>query len=364
LFISITLPSLFFAQEFQIHGLASGWFSANASRVQPGIRYIPEFTIDQQFNDNLNGNITVALHAYSTAQFVEHQQPLYNTSMKPYRLWGKVASDEFEARIGLQKINFGSAVLLRPLMWFDAIDPRDPLQMTDGVYALLMRWYFSGNSNIWLWGLYGNNERKGLEVFPSKHNSPEFGGRFQSPVGSGELGATYHHRNADMKVFSPSLRPSEEDRYALDGKWDIGIGVWFETVIIHRSISVPSLQYQRMWTIGADYTFGIGNGLNVLTEYFRTENPLSAFGSSGGPGFSAVSVSYPLSLLDRISVMVYRDWKNNDWYRLASVQRTYDSLTFYLLGFWNPQTILIPQQQSGKASFAGTGIQFMTAVNH
>ena len=57
---------------------------------------------------------------------------------------------------GLQKINFGSATMLRPLMWFDQVDPRDPLQLTDGVWGVLGRYYFLNNANIWLWGLYGN----------------------------------------------------------------------------------------------------------------------------------------------------------------------------------------------------------------
>ena len=68
----------------------------------------------------------------------------------------RYSSDQFELRLGLQKINFGSASMLRPLMWFDQMDPRDPLHLTDGVWGLLARYYFLNNANIWLWGLYGN----------------------------------------------------------------------------------------------------------------------------------------------------------------------------------------------------------------
>jgi hypothetical protein len=53
------------------------------------------------------------------------------------------------------------------------------------------------------------------------------------------------------------------------------------------------MKYQRQWTLGADYTFGIGNGLTVLTEYFRFENPESPFASASGRAFSALSLSYP-----------------------------------------------------------------------
>ena len=85
-------------------------------------------------------------------------------------------------RGGLQKINFGSANLLRPLMWFDQIDPRDPLQLTDGVWGILGRYYFLNNANIWVWGLIGNDQRKGWEVIPSVKNKPEFGFRVQMPI--------------------------------------------------------------------------------------------------------------------------------------------------------------------------------------
>ena len=61
---------------------------------------------------------------------------------KPYRLWLRYSTSHLEIRAGLQKINFGSSNILRPLMWFDKMDFRDPLMLTDGVYALLGRYYF------------------------------------------------------------------------------------------------------------------------------------------------------------------------------------------------------------------------------
>ena len=149
--------------------------------------------------------------------------------VKPYRFWVRFATSQFQVRIGLQKINFGSAMLLRPLMWFDRIDPRDPLQITDGVYAILLRYYFLNNANIWLWGVYGQNQRKGMEVFPTKENSGEYGGRIQVPLMNGEIATSYHHRDIDptaMVLNAPRFR--SENRYALDGKWDLGVGLWFE----------------------------------------------------------------------------------------------------------------------------------------
>jgi hypothetical protein len=64
-----------------------------------------------------------------------------NGDIKPYRLWARYSTSQLEIRAGLQKINFGSANILRPLMWFDQMDPRDPLQLTDGVWGILGRYY-------------------------------------------------------------------------------------------------------------------------------------------------------------------------------------------------------------------------------
>ena len=73
----------------------------------------------------------------------------WDGKVKLYRGWGRVSNDRAEVRVGLQKINFGSAMMLRPLMWFDSMDPRDPLQMTDGVWGAMGRYYFNNNANVW-----------------------------------------------------------------------------------------------------------------------------------------------------------------------------------------------------------------------
>jgi len=125
-------------------------------------------------------------------------------------------------------------------MWFDRIDPRDPLQLTDGVYGILMRDYFLNNANIWIWGLYGNKNTKGWEFLSTKARSVEFGGRFQHPVGNGEMALTYHHRQIDPNQSLPGLDMANvssvpENRFTLDGKWDIGIGFWFEGTLTHQN---------------------------------------------------------------------------------------------------------------------------------
>ena len=124
-------------------------------------------------------------------------------------------------------------------MWFDRIDPRDPLQLTDGVYATLARYYFLNNANVWFWFLYGNDEPKGWELLSTTKKQPEYGGRIQLPLYTGELGLSYHRRQVgpdsiNFSGIAGNYSKLEEDRIGLDGKWDIGPGVWFEEVLKHR----------------------------------------------------------------------------------------------------------------------------------
>ena len=284
-------------------------------------------------------------------------------------MWVRFSTKRFEARLGLQKINFGSAYMFRPLMWFDRMDPRDPLMLTDGVYGLLLRYYFLNNANIWLWGLYGNNDTKGWEFVPNSDKTSEFGGRAQIPAGKGELGFSFHHRTIDasetlQEIYRSNEQNIPENRFAVDGKWDIGIGLWFEGAVFKQNSSWLPYPWQQMLTLGIDYTFGIGNGLNAVGEHF-VFGQSSEFLSSGRIlEFSAVSLNYPLGLLDSVSMMIYYDWENHDFYRFINWQRTYDQWQIYVMGFWNPEEFLIYRTNTESSLFTGTGFQIMVVYNY
>ena len=359
-------------QICSLSGQASGWLLSNPDTSplsQIGFRYIPELSLGEKIDSTVSTDLDLSLNGYVFGSFAKGQEPAYIQSIKPYRAWIRLASNTFDVRAGLQKINFGSATLFRPLMWFDRIDPRDPLQLTDGVKGILVRYYFLDNTNIWFWGLYDNNETKGWEITPTEHSSSEYGGRIQLPVFNGEAGFSFHHRTTDISALDTLLRTngetiSPEDRFGVDGKWDVSAGIWVEAVLTHTKTDLPAVRYQRQWTLGSDYTFDIGNGLNALTEFFRSENPLEPFGQAHGISFSALSMNYPFGIVDRFSGIVYFDWTNHEWYRFVSWQRTYDNWIIYILGFWNPKTIQLYQTQSGSNTFAGTGIQLMLVFNH
>jgi hypothetical protein len=363
------------AQPFSMQGQVSTWFTLNdtdPSTPSVGVRYLPALSFEHQLPESRLVDGEIAINAYGFGESPGWDELDTTGRLKVYRGWGRFKTSRFEGRVGLQKINFGSALLLRPLRWFDSVDPRDPLQITEGVYGLLVREYFPRNFTVWAWGLYGNEHLKGLEFSPTRERTPEYGGRFQAPLSKGEIAFTTHHRRADLSKGLTSVGAGEdpvarEHRYGLDGKWDVGIGLWFEAAAIRQTrTALPSAESGAL-TIGADYTFAIGNGLRVLGEYFVQETSREMFGEPVSTRFSAVSLNYQLGLLDSLSAILYVDTTRTDVYRFVNWQRTYDQWQFYVMGFWNPRQLAIVSQSAtsvGRNPLSGRGVQIMAVFNH
>lgn len=357
------------AVEIDLSGKASGWVTVKSDDTQLGLRYIPELSLVKNLSETYEISAEAAINAqwFSLYEGWDHTES--TSKVDPYRLWVRFASSQLEVRAGLQKINFGSATLLRPLMWFDSIDPRDPLQLTDGVYGLLGRYYSLNNANVWVWALYGNDDLKSWETLPSDEREIEFGGRVQMPVSTGEMGLSYHQRQVDPKdsywgVQYPAQGKFTEQRIGLDGKWDVGVGLWFEGTITRQDINVPEPRYQRLLTVGTDYTFDVGNGPHLLFEQFMRVEAEDALGSGDRQSISALSADYPLSLLDTVSAIVYYDWDKDDWSRFFTWRRTYDQWQVHVSAFWNPDLTSLYQGTTTTSSFAGKGVQFMLVFNH
>jgi hypothetical protein len=348
--------------------MVSGWVHFNPDidlPVNAGLRYIPALDyqvklkndrmIDFEASVNINGSLGFypfdTIHSYGT--------------IKPYRVWARFSADQYELRLGLQKINFGSASMLRPLMWFDQLDPRDPLQLTDGVWSLLFRYYFLNNANLWLWGLYGNEGPKTWETGKSAR-IPEYGGRFQSPVPKGELALSFHHRTADTRGMAGDFQQYErvgENRVGLDGKWDLGVGLWFEGTWIGKTRYSGFYTNQELLTAGIDYTFGLGNGLNVIAEHLVFALDEKAFQFNKNTSFTGLSLSYPLSLNDNLSGIVFYDWHGNT-YNFLNWKHDFGNVTGYLMAFMNPSKYNMPQQGESSQLFAGKGFQIMIVYNY
>jgi hypothetical protein len=353
-----------------LKGQLSAWENYNPANTFPsqsGLRYIPQLSyeihlpgeklIDLEASVNMLGNVGV--HPFDSL----HASGL----MKPYRLWLRYSSHQFELRAGLQKINFGSASLLRPLMWFDQIDPRDPLQLTDGVWGVLARYYFLNNANLWFWGLYGSDKPRGWEILKSNRRSPEFGGRIQCPVPRGEAGLSFHHRLADSSgIRIPGFQNGQipENRLGLDAKFDLVIGCWFEASWISRRNNIGILTNEEILNLGADYTFGVGNGLNLTFEQLLSAADEKAFRFSRPISFSLLSMGYPIGMFDNLSAIIYYDWTNKATYNFINWQKQFNKFSVYLMGYFNPVKYNIPARGAGENLYAGKGLQLMLVYNH
>ncbi|MBI9067006.1 MAG: hypothetical protein JEZ09_06920 [Salinivirgaceae bacterium] len=355
--------------SFGYKGQLSTWAHVNVDNPYPlyiGGRYIPQANyeirlpknrlIDFEISANLLGDAGV--HFFDSAEA--------NGDINPYRMWGRYSTEQLEIRGGLQKIDFGTAVILRALRWFDQVDPRDPLRLTEGVWGGLMRYYFLNNTNIWLWGLYGNKNPKGTELIKSNKDIPEFGGRVQFSVPLGEAGLSYHHRMADSRAFGGMILSDDripENRLGIDAKWDFVVGLWFEGAWVNKSKDLGAFTNQETFTVGTDYTFGLGSGLNVTLEHMLFSNDQKAFNFDNTQSNTGLSINYPIGMFDNIQAIFYLDWTNNSVYNFVNWYKNFDHTTFYIMGYWNPESV---EFASGGAQnlYGGKGIQIMFVYNH
>ena len=354
-----------------IGGLLAAQTAINLKgRVAPRItlRFIPEVTFSLALGHGVTLDGEFSARASASAHLYTNAPGATSADIEPYRGWLRLSTSRFEARLGLQKVAFGSATLFRPMMWFDALDPRDPLQLTEGVYALLLRYYTRGNANFWAWAMLGNDRTRGFDLAPPDRDTPEFGGRVQVPLFRGEIAATYHRRKAAIDGLVPVMDPGAsplpvppvpEDRFGFDGKWDAGVGLWLEGTLVHQRTALLPFPYQLSLAAGLDYTFGIGRGLTVLAEQFRLESSARALARGTALDLTGLLLRYPLGLVDELSGIFYYDWKTRDVYRFLTWKRTSDALSLSISLFWNPEELRALPGQSASAAFAGRGFQVL-----
>jgi len=342
------------ATDFDFRGQLSGWVNTmnyeKSWDLGSGVFYIPQIDLYHNLTDESFLNSEISLKGYFNTDFEESNQ-----NIDFYRINLRYATNQTETQIGLQKISFGPALLLRSLMWFDQVDVRDPLRLTHGVYALRYKYNFLNNTNIWLWGLYGNEQKKGFEIFPTKNNSPEIGGRIQYPISLGELGQSFHYRNVDAGNFE-----YDQYKFGFDGRWDALIGFWIESSFTYNATERLPFQWNKMFTIGADYTFDTGNGLYFLTEHFASTTSKEFLPFDNNYYTSSLMLSYPLGILDNIRVIGFYTHDNNNYYQFLDWQRTYDEIVLNLSLFYYPKS----QSNNLNVQTRGYGAQIMLIYNH
>lgn len=357
--------------SFEFNGMLTGFTNYNNDAAYPmwsGARYIPEINYEHQFDSLQSLSFNGSANLYGSVQYPNVQGAEWDGYVQPYRMWVRYAHGNNEIRIGLQKIDFGSSTLLRPMQWFNQIDPRDPLSLTNGVYSALGRYYFKNNANLWIWVLYGNEDRRGYDIMESVKDIPEYGGRFQYPTAKGEIAFSYHHRTAFLDTREMAENPmyieSVENKWGLDGKWDLGVGVWFEATYTKEQQNVGMLTNQSLVDLGMDYTFGIGNGLNVVAEHLFSFYGEEFAQADYKGNTTAISLNYPIGFFDNVNAMVYHDWGSRGTGFFAGYNHQFPSLTTYLMLFYNPVTEVPIQTNDLTQISQGFGINVMLVFNH
>ncbi len=366
IFVCINLLNAQSNYEFdgQILGQTNVGFGKESTKFL-GTRYLPEFTFNKEIDSLSSFAIETSVNISLSKTNIPDNSSDINSNFSPYRIWLRYLKKNWELRLGLQKIDFGSAQLLRPIQWFNQIDPRDPVGLTNGVYGLLVRHYFKNNSNLWLWGLYGNEKQRGLDALTTLNDSPEFGGRFQTFIPKGEAALSYHYREAganNIPFFENYSSP--EHRIGFDSKIDIGFGMWTELTYVHRAKNIGILTNQLLLNLGVDYTFRIGNGLTVSKEYLFSNSTDSMTNESLRRGFSALNFNYPLGLSSSLSGLIYQQWNNNTQTLMLNYQQQFNSLSGYIILYYNPKTVEGIQQNDIFQSFSGPGVQLLIVFNH
>ena len=277
----------------------------------------------------------------------------------PYRFWFRYSSDRLEARLGLQKISFGPAMILRSLSWFDTIDIKDPTGQTDAVEALRLRLFPNNSIGLWLWSI--NN----------KQDTLSFGGRTELSIDAGELGLTYHiDQSATPQSIgqSPVYIANAHQRIAFDYRYDGYFGLWLESAaILSDSKSEAQPNRHTLITVGTDYTIPIGPGLLVMVENMNIREFSTVTDSVNTHNYTAFMASIPMNMLVQLMFITQVDWKNNHQYNFLRGSITFDHYSLNLILSSSPKRNeydiaeeYLPRSVSGF----GRGIQFMLIYNH
>lgn len=240
-----------------------------------------------------------------------------------YRAWLRLSIQQTDIRLGLQRLNFGSATIIRPLQWFDVLQALDLLESTEGVNAALLKSYFPNNSTLWAWAILADGKLKGYEAVASQDHSIELGGRYQLPVLNTEAAISLHHRK-----LQDGSQSSSENRLGFDLRLDTFAGWWMETTLSHKP--ELSAEWELRSMLGADYTFGIGHGLYTVLETGINHSSDDLQKLQSQETMSAVLLNYPLGLLDSVSYLASVAWEREAYTQAIAFRRSYDNLVLEL----------------------------------
>jgi len=249
-----------------------------------------------------------------------------------YRAWAALAWRRTELKAGLQHIRMGPAQILRPLQWFDRIAPASLLRDTEGVMALTLTHFFP-QPELRLWLIRGNGGTKGAELLPTPKGVWEAGGRLGVLNPLGDTGLSAHWRRLENPITEAQVW---EWKLGWDHRLDLAFGAWLEAALELRDIEIPSAEETELprqslnATLGLDYTFGVGNGLYVLTEQNLQVSGSQPVKYTDARGQAALLLSYPLGLLDGLQLLATYDYIGRRGLGTLAWRRVYDLLSWEL----------------------------------
>ena len=317
--IYLNIKIFLFSQSYSIKGQfwASGEFIENQSDFMPQLSYIPTLSAYYELSRGKMVDLEWAYRfgrSYIGDSLEEHYE-------KPYRGWLRYSTQRIEARLGLQKVSFGPARVLRALAWFDTIDPEDPIAETEGVEAFRLRFFPSNSLALWTW------------IMKDVSDTLSYGGRGELSTSLGEWGFTLHQ---DTDVSNTQV--------GIDFRYDGFIGFWNESVMIKSdNIEID------MITVGADYTLPIASGDLIMTESMFISSKQNT--TTSDQTFTAFMASLPVGMFHNVMLISSLDWDENNTYNYLRWSSTYDNFSINSMASINPNEV-------------GNSFQLMFIYNH
>ena len=102
--------------KFEIDGQVSAYTSYSPDNNFDwfvGSRYLPEVNYEYNFKNKSMLDFEVSANVYGSVLFHPFNSSKTDGDINPYRLWGRYSGKQYEIRVGLQKIDFGTAMMLR-----------------------------------------------------------------------------------------------------------------------------------------------------------------------------------------------------------------------------------------------------------
>ena len=303
------------------------WIDYNDSKnYESLVGYIPEFNFKYQDFDFMYSNKIIIRNLDSN---------YYN---QDYRYWGRYHNEFIDIRVGLQKISFGSAFILRNLNWFDSIDFRNSTNQTIGQKSFSIKYFSTNNFDLNFW------------LIPDDDDELSYGSRLAFSNKFGNYGFVFFKDNTNYNhsiinipqivqagnIFSENLIEfKQNERLGFDYRYDGYFGLWLESSYINF-IKNQIIDDMFFRTIGIDYTLNTWNGIYLMFEsmYYKFD---SIDNSILEDNISSLMIQYPIGILYDLSLVRLFDNQSDNYYDFIRLTTIYDYFTVNYSYSINPE---------------------------